>query len=115
MSNPFAREPDPHEITVTAEVVERRGDGAILRAIVEDGIAADGGEIEVRIAGSALNAYGIDECMAELEDVLNRTLRPAYRLDAALALGAEGPFSIVASAAPGGLQVLAPASGRLAA
>ncbi len=114
VSDLFAGEPDPREITVTVDGVERRGDGAILRAIVEDGTAADGGEIEVWIAGPAMSAHGLNACVAELEDFLNRTLRPAYRLDAALAQGANGAYSIVAVAG-NGLQVSAPSAGRLAA
>ena len=114
MSSGFTGEPDPLEITATAEVIGRRGDSVIIRAIIEDGTAADGGDIEVRISGSAMSAYGIEACVAELESVFNRTLRPEYRLDAALALGAEGSFSIVTSDGAGP-RVMTPAVGRLAA
>ena len=61
-----------------------------------------------------MSAYGIDACVAELESVLNRTLRPEYRLGAALAMGAEGAFSIVTSDGAGP-RVMTPAPGRLAA
>ena len=86
----------------------------IVRAIIEDGTAADGGDIDLQISGSAVSAYGLEACVAELESVLNSTLRPEYRLDAALALGAEGAFSIVTSDGAGP-RVMSPAAGRLAA
>ena len=114
MDNPFTGEPNPLEITVTAEVVGNRGDSVILHAVVEDGTASDGGDIEVRISGSAMSAYGINACVTELESVLNRSFRPAYRLDAAIALGAEGAFTIVTSAGTGP-RVLTPTAARLAA
>lgn len=97
MSSAFPGEPDPLEITVTADMVGSQGDSVILRGIVEDGTAADGGDIEVVISGPAASAYGIEACVVELEIFLNRTFRPECRLDAALALGAEGAFSIVTS------------------
>ena len=114
MNSAFADELDPLEITVTAEVIGRRGDSVMVRAIVEDGTAADGGDIEVQISGSAMSAYGIEACVAELERVLNRTLRPEYRLGAALAMAADGAFSIVTSDGAGP-RVMTPAPGRLAA
>ena len=114
MSSAFTDEPDPLDITVTAEVIGRRGDSVIVRAVIEDGTAADGGDIEVQISGSAISVYGIEACVVELECVLNRTLRPEYRLDAALALGAEGAFSIVTSD-DAGPRVISPSAGRLAA
>src|SRR5687767_8501911 len=114
MSSAFAGEPGPLDITVTAEVIGRRGDSVIIRAIVEDGTAADGGDIEVQISGSAMSAYGVEACIAELESVLNRTLRPEYRLDAALALGGEGSFSIVTSDGAGP-RVMTPLAGQRAA
>ena len=114
MSDPFSGEPDPLDITVTAEIVGKRGENVILHAVIEDGTAADGGDIEVQISGSAASSYGIDACIDELESVLNRTLRPAYRLSAALAMGAQGAFLIVTSAGAGP-RVVAPAAGELAA
>jgi hypothetical protein len=110
----FSDEPDPLEITVAAEVVGTRGDSLILHAVVEDGTAADGGDIEVKISRSAASSYGIDACIDELESVLNRTLRPAYRLSAALAMGAQGAFLIVTTGASGP-RVVVPAPGELAA
>ena len=114
MSDSFSGEPDPLDITVTAEIVGKRGDNVILHAVIEDGTAADGGDIEVQISGSAASSYGIDACIDELESVLNRTLRPAYRLGAALAMGAQGAFLIVTSAGAGP-RVVAPTAGELAA
>ena len=114
MNEAFSGEPDPLDITVAAEVVGMRGDSVILHAVIEDGTAADGGDIEVQISGSAASSYGIDACIDELESVLNQTLRPAYRLSAALAMGAQGAFLIVTSAG-GGPRVVVPAAGELAA
>ena len=114
MGNPFAGEPHPLDITVTAEVIGKQGDSLLLHAIVEDGTAADGGDFEVHASGPAVSAYGIDACIAELESVLNRTLRPEYRLSAALAMGAQGAFLIVTSNG-GGLRVVIPSAGQRAA
>ena len=114
MNDAFSGEPDPLYVTVAAEVVGKRGDSVILHAVIEDGTAADGGDIEVQISGSAASSYGIDACIDELESALNRTLRPAYRLSAALAIGAQGAFLIVTSA-DAGPRVVVPAAGELAA
>jgi hypothetical protein len=109
----FNGEPDPREITVAAEVVGTRGDSVILHAIIEDGTGADGGDIDVQISRSAASSYGIGACIDELESVLNRTLGPAYRLSAALAMGAQGVFLIVSAKA--GPRVVVPSAGQLAA
>jgi len=114
MSNPFTGEPDPLDITVAAEVIGKQGDTVILSAVVEDGTAADGGEFEVHISGSAVSSYGMDACIAELEGVLNRTLRPAYRLSAALAMGAHGAF-LIAPSNGAGPRVVIPTAGQRAA
>jgi hypothetical protein len=114
MEDGFSGEPDPREITVSAEVIGTRGDSVILDAIIEDGTAADGGDIEIQISRSAAASYGIDACIDELESVLNRTLGPAYRLSAALAMGTQGVFLIVASA-NAGPRVVVPSAGELAA
>ena len=114
MNDAFSAEPDPLGITVVAEVVGTRGDSVILHAVIEDGTAADGGDIEVQISGSAASSYGIDACIDELESVLNRTLRPAFRLSAALAMGAQGTFWIVTTA-DAGPQVVVPEAGELVA
>jgi hypothetical protein len=114
VSSAFSGEPGPLDITVTAEVVGERGDSVILQAVIEDGRAAEGGEIDIQISGSAMRAYGIEACVAELERVLNCTLLPEYRLEAALAVGAQGPFLIVKSDGAGP-SVRAPATRRLAA
>ncbi len=114
MSDGFSSEPDLLEITVSAEVVGKRGGTVILDAVVEDGTDAYGGDIEVRISEPAADSYGIDACIDELERALNGTLRPAYRLSAALAMGSHGAFLIVATATSGPRVVL-PAAGELAA
>jgi hypothetical protein len=114
MDDAFSREPDPREITVAAQVIGTRGDSVMLQAVIEDGTGADGGDIEVQISRSAASSYGIDACIDELESVLNRTLGPAYRLSAALAMGAQGVFLIVAST-NSGPRVVVPSAGELAA
>jgi len=114
VGNQFPGEPHPLDITVTAQVIGKQGGIMILHAIVEDGTAADGGDFEVHISGSAMSAYGIDACIAELESVLNSTLRPEYRLSAALAMGAQGAFLIVTSNGAG-LRVVIPSAGQRAA
>jgi len=114
MSNPFAGEPDPHEVTITAEVIGKQGDSLILHAVAEDGTAADGGDFEVHISGPAASSYGIGACIDELENELNRTLRPEYRLSAALAMGAQGAFLIVTSKGAGP-RVVTPSAGQRAA
>ena len=98
MSDPFTGEPDPFDVTVTASVVGRAIDGIVLSATLENGTEADGGEVELRVPDSATQAYGLEACVAELERFLNSTLRPEFRLDAALAMGASGAFTIVATA-----------------
>jgi hypothetical protein len=114
MRGSFSAEPDPLDITVTAEVVGRRHNSVVLHAVVEDGTGADGGDIEVQVSGSAASSYGLDACIDELESFLNRTLRPAYRLSAALAMGAQGALLVVTTADEGP-RVLVPAAGELAA
>lgn len=114
MSDEFSSEPDPFEITVSAEVVGRRGGIAILHAVVEDGTDAYGGDIEVQISEPAAGEFGIDACINELERVLNQTLRPAYRLSAALAMGSHGAFLIVPTA-NSGPRVVIPTGAELAA
>lgn len=113
MDDAFSGELDPHEVTIAAEVIGTRGDSVFLHAIIEDGTAADGGDIEVQISRSAASSYGIGACIDELERVLNGTLRPAYRLSAALAMGAHGVFLIVSTKA--GPRVVVPSAGELAA
>jgi hypothetical protein len=117
MSDPFTGEPDPFDVTVTASVVAQGDGGAVLSATLENGTEADGGEVELRVPDSARRAYGLEACVEEFERFLNATMRPEFRLDAALAMGACGPFTIVV--APGlGPRVVAaamPGSDDLAA
>jgi len=95
-------------VTVTASVVAERQDGAIVSATVENGTDAEGGEVELRITDSARRAYGLQACVTEFERFVNSTLRPEFRLGAALAMGEHGPFTIVTT--PGtGPRVIAPA------
>src|SRR5688572_6208782 len=95
MSDPFTGEPNPFEVTVTASVVGERGDSVIVSATVENGTQADGGEVELRVSASAMSAYGINRCVDAFERFLNSTLRPEFRLGAALAMGEHGAFMVV--------------------
>lgn len=108
VSDPFAGELGPFDLSVTASVVAERDDSAIMSATVENGTGADGGEVELRITNSARSAYGLRACVIEFERFINSTLRPEFRLGAALAMGEHGAFTIVSS--PGtGPRVIAPA------
>ena len=97
MSDRFPGELDPFEVTVTASVVAERNDSVVMRATVENGTGAEGGEVRVCVTDTARYAYGLEGCVAELERFLNSTLRPEFRLDAALAMGEQGAFSVVAT------------------
>lgn len=108
MSRPFADEPDPFDVTVTASVVAERGDSTIISATLENGTDAEGGEAEVHVTDSARRAYGLWACVAEFERIVNSVLRPEFRLEAALATAQQGAFTIVTSPAAGPL-VVAPA------
>ena len=107
MREPLSRELDPYELTVLASVVAEQRDATVLRATVEDGTGADGGEVELRITKWASSAYGLNACVNEFERFLNAALRPEYRLEAALAMGRAGAFTVVID--PGsGPRVIAP-------
>lgn len=110
-------ESDPHEIYVTAGAVERRGERWIVGATLECDADPAGGEVELRVSESARCAYGLAACVDEFERWLNATLGREYRLDAALAMAAHGPFAVVTTADAGPTVVLPPdrAATRLAA
>lgn len=95
MSDPLTGDLDPFDVTVTASVIAERNDSSILRATLENGTDADGGEVEVRVTDSARCAYGLQACVTEFESYVNSTLRPEFRLGAALAMGEQGAFTIV--------------------
>lgn len=101
-------ESDPHEVYVTAGAAERRGERWIIAATLECDADRGGGEVELRISESARCAYGLAACVGEFERWLNATLGREYRLDAALAMGARGPFGVVTSANAGPTVVLPP-------
>ena len=106
MIDPFADDLNPFDVTVTATVLAE-GKSWLLEATIENGTGADGGEVSVSVADSARCAYGLDACVAEFERFLNSTLRPEFRLAAALAMGQHGPFLVI----PGdetGPRVMAP-------
>ena len=101
MDDPFTDELDPFEVTVTPSVVTKSADSWMMNATVENGTDADGGEIRLRVTDSARCAYGIQICVSEFERFLNSTLRPEFRLDAALAMGADGVFTIATTPGAG--------------
>jgi len=102
-------EPGPFEVTVTASVIAERNDSAIMRATLENGTQAEGGEVELCVMDSARRAYGFRACVTEFERFLNSTLRPEFRLGAALAMGEHGAFTITTTR-EAGPRVIAPMS-----
>lgn len=97
MGELFRGEPDPFDVTVTANVSAFRLDNCIVSAILENGMDAEGGDVELCVTDTARNSYGLDACIDAFERWLNATLRPEYRLDAALAMSQHGVFSVVAT------------------
>ena len=108
MGDPFTGEPEPFDVTVTASVLEQRSDGWGLSATLENGTGAEGGEVQLHVTDSARRSYGLAACVEEFERWLNATLGPEYRLGAAFAMSAHGPFTVVAGAETGPV-VLPPA------
>jgi hypothetical protein len=106
MSNPFVDGADPFDITVTASRGVDRAGGSSLNAILENGTAHEGGEVELLVTDSARAAYGLGACIDEFERYLNTTLGREYRLDAALAMGEHGRFTVVPT--PEGPSVVSP-------
>ncbi len=105
----LAAEPSPFDVTVTISGI---GPGrCTITAILENGADGEGGDIEVCVTDTAQSSYGLDACIEALERWLNSTVRPEYRLDAALAMSDDGPFSVVATP-DAGPYVLAPAHRR---
>jgi hypothetical protein len=111
MGELFRGEPDPFDVTVTASVSGYRLDNCIVSVILENGMDAEGGDVELCITDTARNAYGLDACIDEFERWLNATLRPEYRLDAALAMSQHGAFSVVATPTAGPSVLPPPMSG----
>jgi hypothetical protein len=94
-------------VTLTVGVVVEVADGWLVDAIAENGTGEDGGEIRLRVAGSAHRAYGLEACVFEVERFINSAFGPEFRLDAALAMATHGEFTVTASRALG-LSVAAP-------
>jgi hypothetical protein len=113
MGKRFEGEPDPFDVTVAASLLEERLGCSLMRATLENGTEAEGGEVEICVTEAARTAYGLSACVAEFERWLNSTLRPEYRLDAAFAMGRDGRFSILATP-ESGPYVLAPPSAAAA-
>jgi hypothetical protein len=90
-------EPNPFDVTVTASVSGFRPDSWMVKAILENGMDAGGGEVELCVTDAARSLYGLDACIDAFERWLNSTLRPEYRLDAALAMSEHGAFAVVAT------------------
>jgi hypothetical protein len=111
MSNPFGGELAPFDVTVTATVREHGRDGWTLSATLENGTEAEGGEVELYVTDAARAAFGLNRCVDEFELWVNSTLRPEYRLDAALAMGAHGPFAVVSGPANQPYIVIPPERG----
>jgi hypothetical protein len=114
MSNPFVDGADPFDITVTASRGGDRAGGWSLIAILENGTADEGGEVELLVTDSAKRAYGLGACVDEFERYLNTTLGREYRLAAALAMGEQGGFTVI-STADGPSVLSPPAASDLAA
>ncbi len=104
----FSGELDPYELTVAADVIGEHSDSTIICATVENGTGAEGGDVEVSVTWAARSAYGLQACVTAFEQFLNSTLRPEFRLEAALSMGEHGAFTV--GTGPGaGPRVIAPA------
>jgi len=95
MGDRFTDDLDPFEVTVAASLVAEQGGATIIRAVLENGTSADGGEVEVEITRSARTAYGVSACISEFERWINSTLGPDFRLGATLAMARYGAFTVV--------------------
>ena len=116
MAEALFREPDPFDITVTATSVARAADRCVLAATVEDGTGADGCDVEIDVTAAAERAYGLQGCVLAVERFLNATLRPEFRLGAALAMSSGGAFIVATErAGPRVLPPSAPAARDIAA
>lgn len=104
----FFGELDPYELTVAADVVGEHSDSTIIRATVENGTGAEGGEVDLHVTWAARSAHGLQACVTEFERFLNSTLRPEFRLEAALSMAEQGAFMVHAGRETGP-RVIAPA------
>jgi hypothetical protein len=103
----FPDEPTPFDVTLTVGSVAEGPDCWVVDAIAENGTGADGGEIRLRVAGSAHRAYGLQACVIEVERFINSAVGPEFRLDTALAMGAHGDFEVTTTRGLG-LHVVGP-------
>ena len=92
MGDRLTDEPTPFDVTLTVGGISEGAEDWLVEAIAENGTGEDGGEIRLRVAGPARRAYGLQACVLEVEEFINSTLGPEFRLDAALAMGARGEF-----------------------
>ena len=107
VGDPLTDEPAPFDVTLTVGSVDEGPDSLLVEAIAENGTGEDGGEIRLRVAGSALRAHGLQGCVIEVERFINSAVGPEFRLDTALAMGAHGEFTVTVT--PGlGLRVSSP-------
>jgi hypothetical protein len=98
--------PDQRRVAVTARFERREGDGVVFRASLADHSDTEGGDVTVRVSGSADCCYGPDACFAEFEHWVNQLPENA-RLGTALAMGNCGPFRVVTTP-DAGPHVIAP-------
>ena len=108
MSDRGLDEIHPFEVTATASLKGRRGEGWVMHVILENGAEADGGDVELLVTDVAKRSYGLSTCVDEFERWLNATFRPEYRLDAAVAMAEAGAFVIDATPVTGPQVVLPP-------
>lgn len=111
MGELFRGEPNPFDVTVTASVSGYRLENCIVSVILENGMDAEGGDVELCVTDTARTSYGLDACVDAFERWLNATLRPEYRLDAAVAMSQHGAFSVVATPDAGPYVVPPPMPG----
>ena len=107
MGDPFPAEPAPFDVTLTVGSIVERRDSWLVLAIAENGTGEDGGEICLRVTDPAHRAHGLDACVFEVERFINAAVGPEFRLDAALAMSAQGEFTVTTTRALG-LRVIAP-------
>jgi hypothetical protein len=101
-------EPAPFDVTLAVGAVVEDRDSWLVETIAENGTGEDGGEMRLRVDGAAHRTYGLHACVLEVERFINSTVGPEFRLDAALAMAAQGEFTVVTTLGLG-LRVIPPA------
>jgi hypothetical protein len=89
----FTGGPDPRHVTVTVLGERREGDEVAVRVSLVDDTDSEGGELTVRVSGSADTAYGLTACVEELERWINQ-LPEENRLAVVLVMGKSRPFRV---------------------